>query len=307
MENDRHQDMSAAITIFIYKRPENLEAIISVLREFHPAKIFLIADGPKNKSEALVVKKTREKIESLIDWPCQVYKNYSEVNMGLKGRFKTGIDWVFSHCNKAIFIEDDCIPNYTFFEFCDELLEKYKDDKRIMTISGNNFEFGKHQSKESYHFSLYPHVWGWATWKRAWADYDSDISDWPLLRNTPWLRTVLGGFVISKFWKYIFDRLYKGEINTWDYQLAYASWKTGSLHIVPSINLVSNVGYGRESTNIKHKNKTLYVPARPIHFPLIHPKQIIANKAADRLIDNLVYVHPLGKVSLLIKSLLGIL
>lgn len=299
--------MSTAVAIFIYKRPENLEAIISVLKEFHPARILLIADGPKNKSEALVVKNTREKIESLIDWPCQVYKNYSLVNMGLKERFKTGIDWVFNHCDKAIFIEDDCIPNYTFFEFCTELLEKYIDDKRVMTISGNNFEFGKGKSKDSYHFSQYPHVWGWATWKRAWADYDSDISDWPSLRNTPWLRIVLGGFIISKFWKYIFDRLYASKINTWDYQLAYASWKTGSLHIVPSINLVSNVGYGRESTNIKHKNKTLYVPARPIHFPLIHPKQIIANKEADRLVDNLVYVHPIGKVSLLIKSLLGIL
>jgi hypothetical protein len=297
--------ISTPIVLFIYKRPDNLEGIIARVREFKPKELYIISDGPKNTAELGLIAKARSQIEKIINWPCKVHKNYSKTNLGLKERFSTGIDWVFETADRAIFIEDDCIPDPSFFKYCDELLERYKDDERIMTISGNNFQFGSHKIKDSYYFSRYPHVWGWATWKRSWEKYDKDISDWPKRRSTRWLKNATNGFIISKYWKYIFDRLYLAKINTWDYQLTYASFKNHGLNIIPSVNLVTNVGYGSEATNIKKHNKTISVPTSVLQFPLVHPKRLKIDDVADRRIDNLVYLHPLGKISLVVKSILG--
>lgn len=295
------------IVIFIYKRSDNLERVITGVRKAKPEELYIISDGPKNKLELDQIKKTRVQLETLINWPCKVHKNYAENNLGLKERFSTGIDWVFRTTDRAIFIEDDCIADSTFFNFCDELLERYKDDERIMTISGNNFQFDNQKYKDSYYFSRYPHVWGWATWKRAWEKYDKDISDWPTHRPTSWLRDVTNGFIISKFWKYIFDRLYEDKINTWDYQLTFASFKNHGLNIIPNVNLVTNVGYGTDSTNIKKRNKTIGILSSPIKFPLVHPKKFETDDIADHRIDNLVYLHPLGRISLVVKSILGLI
>jgi len=299
--------ISTPIVIFIYKRSDNLDRVIAGVRKVKPKELYIVSDGPKNEMESAQIEKTRVQLETLINWPCKVHKNYAEKNLGLKERFSTGIDWVFETAGSAIFIEDDCIADPTFFKFCDELLERYKDDKRIMTISGNNFQFGSQPTKYSYYFSRYPHVWGWATWKRAWKCYDGDISDWPSRRNSSWLKDVTHGFIISKFWKYIFDRLYGGKINTWDYQLTYASFKNHGLNIIPSVNLVTNVGYGADSTNIKKLNITIGVPTSSMQFPLVHPKHFVVDDIADRRIDNLVYLHSLGKLSLFVKSILGII
>lgn len=295
------------VVLIVYQRIDNLATICEAVRKIKPQEIFVIADGPKNAQEKILTDQVRAKLEELIDWPCHVHKNYAKTNLGLKERFRTGIDWVFRHTDRAIFLEDDCIPDPTFFKFCGELLKKYQDDERIMTISGNNFQFGKLKLKSSYYFSKYPHVWGWATWKRAWELYDSQIADWPTRRNTSWLKDVTQGFVISKFWKYIFDRLTAGKINTWDYQLTYASLKNHGLNITPAVNLVTNVGYGSDSTNIKRQNQTVNVPAAPMKFPLVHPRTYAVDHAADHRIENLVYLHPLGKLSLVVKSILGIL
>lgn len=299
--------IQAPVVIFIYKRQANLGSLLTTMRSFKPTKLYLISDGPKGLEEEKAVIETRELLESLINWTCEIKKNYSDINLGLKERFCTGIDWVFSQEERAIFIEDDCLPDPTFFKFCDDLLEKYKDDERIFSISGNNFLFGQGKSRESYYFSKYPHIWGWATWKRSWDKYDSEISDWQARRQTNWLREVTGGFIISKFWKYIFDRLSAGKINTWDYQLTYTSFKNRGLNIIPSVNLVTNVGYGQDSTNIKSKNKTIAVSAEQIQFPLVHPVEFKVNGANDRQIENLVYLHTLGKISLVIKSILGLI
>lgn len=299
--------MNTPVAIFIYKRTQNLTLIFASLKKIKPKTLYLIADGPKDASEIAQVENTRKNLELLIDWPCQVHKNYSNTNLGLKKRFNSGINWVFNQEDQAIFLEDDCIPDPSFFRFCDELLEKYKDDERVFSISGNNFQFGKEKSKESYYFSKYPHIWGWATWKRSWEKYDSEMSDWHSRRQTNWLREVTDGFIISKFWKYIFDRLSSGKINTWDYQLTYASFKSRALNIIPSINLVTNVGYGTDSTNIKSLNKTIGVPTVPMQFPLVHPTKMKVDAVSDQAIENLVYLHPLGKVSLFIKSILGLL
>lgn len=305
--NNMSYQLKSPVVLFIYMRSKNILVIISRLRQVRPVKIYIVADGPKNQSEEAVCSKTRKLVESHIDWPCKISKVYANQNLGLKRRFESGLNFVYTNEEQAIILEDDCIPDPTFFRFCDEMLEKYKEDNRIMTISGNNFQGGKNKYHVSYYFSRYPHVWGWATWKRAWKLYDSNIPDWPKRRNTEWLKVLLGGLIISEFWKYIFDRLYSGKINTWDYQLTYASFKHNGLNIIPAVNLVTNLGYGSDSTNIKKYNKTIGIPTCAMQFPLVHPNRVETNESADSRIDNLVYLHPLGKLSLVVKYMLGII
>lgn len=301
-------NINTPVVLFIYKRGNNLVDICKTLKKSKVKAIYIVADGPKNAAEKILTDQVRNLLESLITWECKVYKNYSDTNLGLKERFSSGISWVFNQTDRAIFIEDDCLPDPSFFPFCEELLEKYKNNNRVISVAGNNFQSPTNKVADSYYFSRYPHVWGWATWKRVWDKYDSGIGDWPKLRQSGWLSKVYPDrFFIRKFWTYIFDRLYSGKINTWDYQLSYLSLKMGGFNIIPNVNLVKNVGYGEDATNLKKKNKTINVPTNNINFPLIHPKEITYADQQDKYIEELVYLHPLGKFSLLIKSLLGLL
>ncbi len=130
----------------------------------------------------------------------------------------SAIDWFFSQVEEGIILEDDCVPDQSFFLFCQELLERYRDDKRIMMISGDNFEFGQKRMEYSYYFSRYFHIWGWATWKRAWKYYDVDMKAWPEIREKGYLNDLLYEKKIVKYWESIFNQVYEGLINTWDYQ-----------------------------------------------------------------------------------------
>jgi hypothetical protein len=285
--------IQTSIVIFIYKRSKNLVNIIEGIRKAKPNEIYIVADGPKGLGEEKAVIETRELLESLINWPCEIKKNYSDRNLGLKERFRTGIDWVFSQEEKAIFIEDDCLPDPTFFKFCDDLLEKYKDDQRIFSISGNNFLFGQGKSRESYYFSKYPHIWGWAIWKRSWDQYDSEISDWQARRQTNWLREVTGSFIISKFWKYIFDRLSVGKINTWDYQWSYAHFSHNGLAIAPSCNLIQNIGFDAVATNTKTKSSVANLSTSKLTFPLTHPPIVGESLSVSKRIEHSFYANPI--------------
>lgn len=288
--------------VFIYKRTTNFKAITDAMRRLSPSKIYIVADGAKTGDE-FVCNEARLKLESMINWDCDLQKNYSKVNLGLKLRFSSGIDWVFEHEDRAIFIEDDCIPDPSFFRFCDELLEKYKDDTRIGTISGNNFLFNKAKVKESYYFSRYPLIWGWATWKRVWVGYDPQLNDWKCRGENSWLYDLFSSKIPILYWKIIFDLVKKGEINTWDYQLTYLSLKKNYLNIIPSTNLVTNVGVDKLSTHTKIKSRRIGLKSVPMTFPLRHPDLVKLDKAADKVVFSNVYMTPVVIISLILKTI----
>lgn len=291
------------VVLFIYKRQTNFLAIFRVLRQVKPRKLYLISDGPHSPDDQALIDETRQTVEGLIDWPCQISKNYSSHNLGLKARFKSGIDWVFKSETQAIFIEDDCIPDHSFFPYCDELLKRYAHEHQVATISGDNFLFGNPPVNESYYFSRYPLIWGWATWKRAWQGYDPDLRSWNLSRPNPWLRQYLNNNLITLYWTLIFNHVKKGVINTWDYQLTYHCFQHQMLHIIPQVNLVTNVGVDNLATHTKLKNKILGQPSHPISFPLTHPLIIKRNQQADAKIEKTVFLTPIIAISLLLKSI----
>ena len=287
------------IVLIIFNRSVVTQQVFNEIRKTRPAKLLVIADGPRPDRENDVEKcVAARKIIEQVDWECQVLKNYADDNLGCKRRVASGLDWVFSMVEEAIILEDDCLPHPTFFPFCQDLLERYRDDKRIMTISGNNFQYGHKRTQDSYYFSRYAHVWGWATWRRAWKCYQVDMNLWPEVRAGQWLFDifgsmradvksgqcrfdVMGSMKAIEYWYKIFDATYGGRIDTWDYQLIFASWLQNALHILPNVNLVSNIGFGADATHTKVLRKCANMPVKEVSFPLQHPPFIIRDAAAD--------------------------
>ncbi len=275
--------LKTPVAFLIFSRADTTQRVFEEIRRARPPKLLVVADGPRadRPDEADKCKAVRTIIDT-VDWPCEVIKNYSDVNLGCKRRVSSGLDWVFNTVEEAIILEDDCLPHPTFFSFCEELLEKYRDDKRIGMISGDNFQFGRARTKYSYYFSKFTHIWGWAAWRRAWANYDVTMKVWPEIKNGNWLSDLLVDKKHAKYWTAIFDKIYSNQINTWDYQWTFANWINNSLCILPNINLVSNIGFGMVSTHTSNVSKFSQMEADAMQFPLKHPPYMILDTISDR-------------------------
>ncbi|MBP2629115.1 MAG: hypothetical protein H6Q68_3826 [Firmicutes bacterium] len=287
------------VVFIVFNRPNTTEQVFKEIRNAKPPTLLVIADGPRTDRPGEVEKCTAVRaIIEQVDWDCQVLTNYSDTNLGCRKRVASGLDWVFNIVDEAIILEDDCVPHPTFFCFCQELLKRYRTDERVMTISGNNFQYGRQRTAYSYYFSRYAHLWGWATWRRAWNCYDVDMKLWPEIRDGAWLFDILGStrpeiregqcqidirrsIRVIQYWHNVFEHTYKGRIDTWDYQLVFASWLQNSIHILPNINLVSNIGFGPEATHTKVANRCANLSVTGMEYPLYHPQFVIRDGWAD--------------------------
>jgi len=288
--------MQTPVALIIFNRPAVTERVVREIARARPPKLLVIADGPRaeKSGEAEKCLATRAIIDR-VDWDCTVLQNYSDVNLGVGGRPATGIRWVFEQVEEAIILEDDCVPHPTFFRYCDELLEKYRDDERVMHISGDNWHWGNGQRAFSYFFSCYCCSCGWATWRRAFQHYDPDIKLWPVLRNTSWLFDILGDREAVEFWKSKFDLTYATgmENNGWDWPWLFACWAHRGLSILPSTNLVTNIGFGVDATHTKRTDdQRANIPTVEMTFPLKHPPYMVRDRAADQLIVEQLGVSP---------------
>ena len=276
--------MNTPVVLIIFNRPDTALQVFEVIRSIKPKTLLVIADGPRKHvdSDEEKCRQSRELVEN-IDWPCEVLKNYSTINLGCKKRISSGLTWVFEQVEEAIILEDDCLPDPSFFPFCEELLAKYRYDTRIMTISGNNFQDGKSRNKDSYYFSHYNHCWGWASWRRAWQHFDIEMKSWPQLQREGWLQDMLMYQDEAKRWENTFQRVFEDHIDTWDYIWTYSCWVQSGLSILPNINLVSNIGDSGDGTHMNSPGNILFrIPVSPVQFPLKHPKFVVRNLQADR-------------------------
>lgn len=171
------------------------------------------------------------------------------MNLGCRERVSSGLDWVFSNVEEAIILEDDCLPDLTFFRFCEELLVKYRFDARVMMISGDNFQFRRKRTPYSYYFSRNAHIWGWASWRRAWNKYDIAMQMWTEIRDGAWLIDLFGNRRLANYWRKIYANVFNGKINTWDYQWVFTCRIQNGLVILPNSNLISNIGFGSAATH----------------------------------------------------------
>ncbi|KST65146.1 hypothetical protein [Mastigocoleus testarum] len=287
------KQLETPITFIIFKRPHTTVKVFERIRQIQPKKLFVVADGPRHEREGEAEKcaATRAIIEK-VDWDCEVIKNYSEINLGCARRVSSGLDWVFENVEETIILEDDCIPHITFFQFCEELLEKYRNDSRITSIAGQNAQLGQKRTDYSYYFSSYSHCWGWASWRRAWKNYDLHIKLWQEVKKSNILDSILNDSKAVSYWESIFDSIYENPMGiTWDYQWTFACWMQGGLNVIPNVNLVQNVGLGADATNFNFNQDVSFInlPTEAVEFPLKHPPFIVRNLPADRFIQKTVY------------------
>lgn len=276
--------MKTPVAFLVFKRPDTTERVFEVIRQTKPPKLLLVADGPRANHDGEIAKceAVRAIIEQ-VDWDCEVIKNYSETNLGCAKRISSGLNWVFEQVEEAIILEDDCLPHPSFFQFCEDLLDKYRYDERIASISGQNIQTGHKRVGYDYYFSRYNHIWGWATWRRAWQHYDFEMKLWPEIKTKQFLKDILGEDKAVKTWTKIFQNMYNGnKYNTWDFQWQFSCWMRHSLGITSNVNLISNIGFGEGSTHVSgNKNKHANLPVEAVQFPLKHPPYVICDVKAD--------------------------
>jgi len=279
-----------AVALFIFKRPDTTRQVFEVVSSVRPAQLLLIADGPRQdrQGEAEACRQVRE-IVAQIDWPCEVFQNFSETNLGCQERIISGLDWIFSKVEEAIILEDDCLPDASFFPFCQELLEKYRGDARVCAISGTNLVERHLKTEASYYFSQLGGNWGWATWKSQWQRYDRHLADWPQLKREEMLSELFEDPKTVTYWTQIFDVMYENKgRNTWDYQWLYTHLKNNALTIIPRVNLVANIGFGPGATHTAEGDSRLTPPAATMVFPLTHPSSFIPLRSMDRHFQDLI-------------------
>lgn len=279
----------APVLFLIFNRPEVTARVFDVIQSMRPKRLFIAGDGPRpdKMSEREIVQETRRIVEN-VDWDCEVVRRYQETNLGCRLGVSTAITWFFEQVEEGIILEDDCLPNDSFFPFCSELLERFRDDNRIGSIAGTNY-LGETIGEHSYYFSHHCPIWGWATWRRAWKKYDLNMRAWTEFKNGGYMETVHRNTGVAAFFGAIYDQMAIGKIDTWDHQWSFTCLKENWLTIIPKRNLVTNIGFSTHATHTKDSGN--FLAARPsfdLDNVLVHPPIMLPNPGLEEKLSSFV-------------------
>ncbi len=298
--------LRTAVLLVIFNRPDTTRLVFDAIRKAKPPRLYIAADGPRPGVESDIVKcKEARMILEEVDWECEVKTHFSEANLNCGIGPSTAFTWFFEHEEAGIILEDDCLPSQSFFWFCEELLERYRFDSRIMHIGGNNFLNGEQkQNAYSYYFSKSGHIWGWATWRRAWNMFDYTIHLYTQLKQKNYFDSIFSSAIEKLYRLRKFDMtVNSSRVDWWDYQWDFARYVNSGLAIVPKINLVKNLGFGKDATHTQNGNsKSASLEAGTIEFPLQHPPFILRDFESDsRYFKNFIQDAMLAKVGQLVS------
>ena len=275
--------LDTPILFLIFNRPDTTATVFEEIRKQRPKYLFVAADGPRDKKsgEAETCKKTREVVTNGIDWDCELKLLFRDRNLGCGHAVCQAITWFFEQVEEGIILEDDTLPDPSFFNFCEVLLEKYRYDDKIKMISGDNFQGNKMRCNASYYFTGLCHIWGWATWKRTWNEYDFSMEQLNKNSVKESLKKYFNDSNVVNAWYDIFNKVKDRTIDTWDFQLAFSIWEHEGVNIVPQKNLVSNIGFGFGAVHTTNE-KDQFANMRTFQINnIIHPLVIEINKEAD--------------------------
>lgn len=271
------------VLLLVFNRPETVTQVFQKIRQVKPKRLYVAGDGPRegNNSDKEKINIVRQ-IVTKVDWPCEIKTLFREKNLGCKKAVSKAITWFFENEEQGIILEDDCVPHLDFFKFCENLLDRYAQDEKVIAITGNNFQNGNLRGDSTYYFSKYNHCWGWSTWRRSWQNYDGDIKFWPEWNNSKdWINCTPDS-IERRYWKNILDKVYNGKIDSWAYPWQASAWYKKGLTATPNVNLVSNVGFGDEATHTKLKNsKFAKMPVMSLG-QIKCPKKIHIDYEADK-------------------------
>jgi len=271
------------ILFLIFNRPDTTEKVFEKIRNIKPKYLYVSADGARaNKpGEGEKCEQAKDVIKR-IDWECELNINFSETNFGCEEGVTKGINWFFENVECGIILEDDCVPDISFFNFCEVMLEKYKDDKRVMHIGGVNFQDAHKRGNASYYFSRFCHVWGWATWKDRWNMYDVKMTDYDENIYNRVSESITSDKEIRNYYKRFFNTVQANKIDTWDFQWVWTVWKNKGLSIIPNVNLVKNIGFGEDATHTVSTSSNMSELSTGSLEEIIFNDKVKANEEADR-------------------------
>ena len=277
--------MKTPVLFLIFNRPEETERVFQVIREIAPKYLYISADGPRagKQGEEELCQRVRDIVRN-VDWPCNVKTIFREKNSGCKKAVSDAINWFFAQEEQGIILEDDCLPDPSFFPYCEQLLEKYKNDESIISISGTNLGY-QFPNDSSYGFSKFMNMWGWATWRRSAILVDYEMKEWKrktfkslFLHNKLQKNVLYLDYNWVKFWKNYFNLTASGELDTWDYQWIYVQLKNNLRSIFPAKNLIQNIGFNRNATHTINSNDTIgKLALESMNSPITDPENYSNN------------------------------
>jgi len=275
--------LRTAVLFLVFNRLNTTIRVFESIRHAKPPRLYIGSDGPRcdHERDAEAIIKIRSYILEHIDWPCEVRTLFREKNLGCKMAVSDAISWFFRHEEMGIVLEDDCLPQSDFFKFCQELLVRYRDDSRIMMISGTNM-VQNNNDEYSYFFSKYPHIWGWASWSRVWKRYDVNIKLWPEIKRSRHFTDLFESKNEKQFWFKLFNNIYSNKIDTWDAQVSFLFFMNNALTIFPKANFISNIGFDSDATHTRKPTKLTNMQCGVIPFPLKHPPFIKRDVQKDK-------------------------
>lgn len=273
--------VQSPILFLNFNRPDLSFKVFENIKSVKPSRLYIAVDGPRpgNKTDEELCTETRRIIEH-VDWNCTVNTLFQDENLGCKKGVSSAINWFFENENEGIILEDDCLPTKSFFYFCDEMLQKYRYDKRVRIITGTNLQMGNQRGDASYYFSQYSNIWGWASWKSVWDEYDPDLKNYTEEEAARQLKNVFNDPFLISGWLEIFKRLKLNQIDTWDYQFTFITFFENGLCITPNVNLISNLGFREDATHLNYNNHHAGLPTGEI-WQLHHPQFFLPDKEAD--------------------------
>lgn len=278
--------LTTPILLIVFNRPDTTELVFDAIRQARPRRLYISSDGPRPGNASDLSKNNAVKeIVNKVDWDCEVKTRFGEENLGCGLGPVAAISWFFNHEPEGIILEDDCLPDQSFFRYCSELLERYRDDSKIMHIAGSNFQKGwKNSGDDSYYFSTYPHEWGWATWRRAWELYDFDVKRYPTLVKENYFRGYFGSYLEKRYRLAKIKRSYEQNTpNWWDYQWSFTLFSHKGLAIVPNVNMIENIGFGADATHtLSTVDDFKQNKAHAMSFPMKHPEHVIHDEKSDK-------------------------
>jgi hypothetical protein len=274
----------APVLFLIFNRPDPTRQVFEAIRAYQPSKLYVAADGPRPEKTAewRLCSDAREVLKQ-VDWQCEVKTLLRDQNLGCGTAVSEAITWFFDLEEEGIILEDDCLPDPSFFPFCEEMLDRYRDHPEVGSVSGDNFLPRSLRLEQPYGFSKYVQIWGWATWRRFWKIYDFKLTgDW-----REWMEIIDRANPVqnqARYWFQIFQTLQSGLIDTWDFQVMFSSWRHGLVHIFPSRNLVTNLGYSGDATHTNFQS-----PLANLRRESIKGYQVTLPVKADAEVDNAIF------------------